>query len=76
MNKAITYVLIILIGLSILGACSNLSGHESKYDRDLENGIEKYENGQDMTEDEYNAVKNMKDWSEKNSTKSYDEWDD
>lgn len=53
-------------------------GEKSKYETDLENGVRKYDNGEEMTKDEYEAVKDMKDWSakqkEENSKKTYSDW--
>lgn len=51
------------------GFCASL------YTITLKSGIEKYNNGETMTEEEYNAVKNFNEWSDKQGEKTYDEWD-
>ncbi|HIW21036.1 MAG TPA: hypothetical protein H9887_03320 [Candidatus Dorea intestinavium] len=75
-GRNIGLVLVIMIAfIWLLGSCSNSDSSSSKYDQDLESGYEKYQSGEDMSEDEYNAVKNFNNWREKNTDKSYDEWD-
>ena len=62
----------VLVILALLGSCSG--GGSSKYEDDLNSGIEKYNNGEKMNEDEYNAVKNYNDWKDKQGEKTYDDW--
>lgn len=73
-GSIILVIIGIVIILSLLGSCS--SGGSSKYENDLNNGLNKYYNGEKMNEDEYNAVKNFNDWKEKQGEKTYDDWDD
>lgn len=62
--------------LSIALAGCGGGTRETQYDRDFKNGIEKYNSGQPMTEGEYRAVQNFKDWQSKQGEKTYDEWDE
>lgn len=68
----VVVIIIVIIYLSIFAS-------KSKYDKDLKNGLEKYHTGQDMSESEYDAVKNYNDNKDKNTgkntEKTYDEWD-
>lgn len=64
----------ILVILGLFGSCSR--GGSSKYEDDLNSGMEKYYNGEKMNEDEYNAVKNFNDWKDKQGEKTYNDWDD
>lgn len=72
-EKGILLILSVFIATLLVGC-----GEKSKYETDLENGVRKYENGEEMTKDEYEAVKDMKDWSakqkEENSKKTYSDW--
>ena len=61
-------VFVVMMSLSLVG-CTN------DYEDTLKSGIEKYDNGETMTEEEYNAVKNFNEWSDKQGEKTYDEWD-
>ena len=61
-------VFVVMMSLSLVG-CTN------DYEDTLKSGIEKYDNGEIMTEEEYNAVKNFNEWSDKQGEKTYDEWD-
>lgn len=65
----------------IIWAISSLSSSggesaSSKYERNFKSGIEKYNSGQEMNRDEYNAVKDFKKWQSKNSEKTYSDWDE
>lgn len=68
-------VFVAVVSSAIMG-CSSGS---NDYENTLKSGIEKYENGEEMTQEEYNAVKNFNDWSEKQSEKqsekTYSEWE-
>lgn len=72
-KKGILLILSVFIATLLVGC-----GEKSKYETDLENGVRKYDNGEEMTKDEYEAVKDMKDWSakqkEENSKKTYSDW--
>ena len=61
-------VFVVMMSLPLVG-CTN------DYEDTLKSGIEKYNNGETMTEEEYNAVKNFNEWSDKQGEKTYDEWD-
>lgn len=66
-------IVVLLMGLFIFGvsACGN-----DEYEETLESGYEKYINGEEMSEEEYNAVKSFKDWEDKQTPKSYNDWDE
>lgn len=71
-GSAILAIIIIVIFLGLIGSCS--SGGSSKYEDDLNSGLNKYYNGEKMNEDENNAVKNYNNWKDKQGEKSYDDW--
>lgn len=72
-KRSLISLLIVLCMVCLMGC-----GGESQYDKDLRNGVEKYEKGEKMTKGEYEAVNNMKEWSakqnENNAEKSYSDW--
>ena len=71
-GSTILVIIIIVILLGLIGSCS--SGGSSKYDDDLNSGLEKYRNGEKMNEDEYDAVNNFLEWEDKQKDKTYDDW--
>lgn len=66
-------VIIIFILIGLLGSCSD---SDDDYRDTLESGQQKYYSGEEMTEEEYNAVKSFNEWKDKQSDKTYDDWDD
>ena len=62
----------VLLVIALFGSCS---GGNSKYDDDLNSGMKKYYSGEKMSEDEYNAVKDYNELKDKNTDKTYDDWD-
>lgn len=68
----------IVLGLTCAGMAGMFTGCSSddEYEETLESGYEKYNDGEEMTEEEYNAVKGFNDWKDKQGEKSYDDWDD
>jgi len=70
-------IIIIVILLVSCGSWFNESRRrdQEEYRRTLESGQEKYYNGEKMTEEEYNAVKDFNSWKSKQGEHSYDEWD-
>ena len=71
-GSMILAIIIIVIFLGLIGSCS--SGGSSKYEDDLNSGMEKYRNGEKMNKDEYNAVNNYLEWEDKQRDKTYDDW--
>lgn len=67
----------IMLGLTCVGMTGMFSGCSSddKYRDTLKSGYEKYVGGEEMTEEEYKAVKEFNDWKDKQGEKSYDDWD-
>ena len=65
-------IICIIIALCLFGSCSS---DDSKYKNTLNDGLKKYYNGEKMDKDEYDAVKGFKNWQDKQSEKSYDDWD-
>lgn len=71
-GSTILVIIIIVILMGLIGSCS--SGGSSKYDDDLNSGLEKYRNGEKMNEDEHDAVNNFLEWEDKQKDKTYDDW--
>ena len=67
-------LIVTLTCVSLMGMFTGCSG-DNDYKETLNNGIEKYNNGEKMTEQEYNAVKSYNKWKDKQGEKSYDDWD-
>lgn len=66
----------ILIGFIIVGMLG-LSACGSKYDEDFKSGMEKFENGEKMSEDEYDAVNDFLEWEQDQNNdqeKTFDAW--
>ena len=59
--------------LILIGACS--SDSDDDYRKTLESGRAKYYTGQEMTREEYNAVKSFNKWKSNQGTKTYSDWD-
>lgn len=71
MKKYFVMLLVSVLSIGCLCSCT----HEDEYRKTLESGYEKYQNGEDMSKEEYEAVKSFNDWKEDNSEQSYDDWD-
>lgn len=72
----IVFIIIAIIGfLSFIGSFSGGSGSNDTYRQNLESGYEKYQRGEKMTREEYNAVKNFNEWKDKQGEKTYSDWD-
>lgn len=70
--KKITTIICIMTAIMFsFTACNN----DDEYRKTLQSGYEKYLNGEDMSREEYNAVKSFNDWKAKQGEKSYNEWD-
>ena len=50
-------------------------GSNDDFEDTLNSGLEKYQSGETMTKQEYNAVKSFNDWRDKQTDKTYDQWD-
>ncbi|MBR1822138.1 MAG: hypothetical protein IJ769_11040 [Clostridia bacterium] len=64
---AVALLIAMMVGLT---ACSS----DDSYRQTLNSGIEKYQRGEAMTKEEYNAVKGFNDWRAKQGEKTYDAW--
>lgn len=71
-GTVIIFMLTILGIMSFTSACSSGS---DEYNKTLESGMQKYYSGDDMSKEEYNAVNGFLDWKDKQTNKTYDEWD-
>ena len=69
----IAIVVSVIIVVLILGSCGDSS---DEYRETLESGQKKYYSGEEMTREEYNAVKGFNDWKSKQGEKKYSDWDD
>lgn len=73
-NSKYRNIIALLIGtflILMLGGC----GSYDDYEDTLNSGLEKYQSGETMTKQEYNAVKSFNDWRDKQTDKTYDQWD-
>lgn len=73
-KQRVKALIVLLASIGLLGMFTGCSGDDD-YKETLNNGIEKYNTGEKMTEDEYNAVKRYNNWKDKQGEKSYDDWD-
>ena len=71
-RKLVSIITVILI-MIMLVACGRSSS--DSYRETLESGQRKAINGEKMSQQEYNAVKDFNEWKEKNSEKTYEDWD-
>lgn len=72
MKKVFVQIVAVAMFSLMLVGCTDT---ESEYDKALKSGFEKYQNGEIMTEQEYNAVKDFNEWADKQGEKTYEEWD-
>lgn len=70
-KRNIIALLIGLFSILMLAGC----GSYDDYEDTLNSGLEKYQSGETMTKQEYNAVKSFNDWCDKQTDKTYDQWD-
>ena len=66
-------ILVVILLLACVGSCS--SDSDDEYRKTLESGQQKYYSGQEMTREEYNAVKSFNKWKENQGPKTYSDWD-
>ena len=64
-------IIAIVIVFAGIGSCSNSN---EKYKDTLDSGMKKYYNGDPMTKEEHDAVKNFNDWKNNQGEKTYDKW--
>lgn len=70
-KRNIIALLIGLFSILMLAGC----GSNDDFEDTLNSGLEKYQSGKTMTKQEYNAVKSFNDWRDKQTDKTYDQWD-
>ncbi len=70
-KRNIIALLIGLFSILMLAGC----GSNDDFEDTLNSGLEKYQSGETMTKQEYNAVKSFNDWRDKQTDKTYDQWD-
>lgn len=77
-GKIILVIIGVLFIFSLFGSCSDScsSGGRSKYEEDLDSGLDKFYRGEKMNEDEYKAVKDYNEWQNKQGEKTYNDWND
>ena len=61
---SVIIILFIALATGLVVSCSPSKEYKSKYDRDLENGLDKLYNGETMTEDEEEAVNDFYEWND------------
>ena len=70
-KRNIIALLIGLFSILMLAGC----GSNDDFEDTLNSGLEKNQSGETMTKQEYNAVKSFNDWRDKQTDKTYDQWD-
>lgn len=73
-KKLLNFFTIGVICIGITGVFTGCSDN-SDYEDTLNSGMEKYYSGEEMTREEYKAVKGFNDWKDKQGEKSYSDWD-
>lgn len=69
--KKVFYMIIATTAIMFsLTACGN-----DDYEETLKSGYDKYLNGEEMSREEYNAVKAFNEWQDKQGEKTYSDWD-
>ena len=67
-------IVVVIIFLMMMGSCVS-SNSDEEYKNTLKSGYSKYLNGEEMSKEEYNAVKGYNDWLDKqDNSKTYNEW--
>lgn len=64
-------IIAIIVLLAIIGSCGKSN---DSYKETLNNGLEKYYNGDPMTKEEHDAVQNFNEWKNNQGEKTYDKW--
>lgn len=73
-KKFIKGIALTLICTGLIGTFTGCSDNDDYRDT-LESGLNKYYSGEKMSKSEYNAVKNFNNWKDKQSDKTYGDWD-
>ena len=66
------WIIAVIVVLAILALF--MGDSDDSYKNTLESGQKKYYSGQPMTQQEYNAVKNINKWKSSQGSKTYSEW--
>jgi hypothetical protein len=74
-KKFIKGIVIILSCVGIMGLFTGCSSSNDDYKDTLNSGLNKYNNGEKMNKNEYNAVKSYNKWKDKQTDKKYSDWD-
>ena len=64
-------IIAIIVLFAIIGSCGKSN---DSYKETLNNGLEKYYNGDPMTKEEHDAVQNFNEWKNNQGEKTYDKW--
>ena len=75
MKKKMTKgIILVLTCVGMMGLFTGCSGDDD-YKDTLNSGLNKYYNGEEMNKSEYSAVKSYNKWKDKQSNKTYSDWD-
>lgn len=74
MKRNVIYKAILVVGILCSAVIMSACGGSDSYEQTLKSGYQKYQTGQQMTREEYNAVKSFNDWKYKNSSHTYNDW--
>lgn len=69
--RKILFILVCVTTMVLFTGCSN----DDEYRDTLTSGLEKYYNNDNMSREEYNAVKSYNSWKSKQGNKKYSDWD-
>lgn len=73
--KIIICVILAILGFAtIIPSLSSSNDDKSSYEENLRSGMTKYYSGEKMSREEYNAISNYMDWKDKQTDKSYNDW--
>ena len=73
MKRNLSIILVVVCLICLMLGLTSCSSNDS-YRQTLNSGLEKYQRGEAMSREEYNAVKGFNDWRSKQGNKTYDAW--
>lgn len=73
-RKLVKSIMMVIMCVGMMGLFTGCSSDDD-YKDTLNSGLQKYYNGDNMSKEEYNAVKSYNNWKDKQSEKKYSDWD-